>query len=169
MSMPQVARTPPRRGRPARPRWPVGSAASWSTTTSSSSAPRRRWSSARSSTRAATPPPARSPRWPPSASGTSPAPSAAWCSGHFGDRLGRKRMLVVTLLLMGTATFLVGLLPGYGQLGIAAPVLLVALRLLQGFSAGGEQAGANSMTLEHAPPTRRAFFTSFTLAAPRSV
>lgn len=81
-----------------------------------------------------------------------------------GDRYGRKRVLTFTLLLMGISTFLVGLLPTYGQVGIAAPILLVALRMVQGISAAGEQAGANSMTLEHAPAHRRAFFTSFTLS-----
>lgn len=91
-------------------------------------------------------------------------PVGAFFLGHVGDKFGRKRVLVFTLLLMGASTFLVGCLPTYGQLGIAAPVLLVFLRLCQGFSASGEQAGANSMTLEHAPATRRAFFTSFTLS-----
>ena len=65
---------------------------------------------------------------------------------------------------MGTATFLVGCLPTYDDIGVWAPVLLVALRLLQGFSASGEQSGANSLSLEHAPEHRRAFFTSFTLS-----
>jgi MFS family permease len=90
-------------------------------------------------------------------------PVGAFILGHVGDRFGRKKVLVFTLLLMGTATFLVGCLPTYDQVGVLAPVLLVTLRLLQGLSASGEQAGANSMTLEHAPPNRRAYYTSFTL------
>jgi MFS family permease len=91
-------------------------------------------------------------------------PIGAFFMGHIGDKFGRKRILTFTLLLMGVSTFLIGVLPTYGQVGIAAPVLLVLLRLLQGLSAAGEQAGANSMTLEHAPANRRAFFTSFTLS-----
>ena len=91
-------------------------------------------------------------------------PVGAFFMGHVGDKFGRKRVLTFTLLLMGMSTFLIGALPTYGQVGIAAPVLLVLLRLLQGLSAAGEQAGANSMTLEHAPENRRAFFTSFTLS-----
>src|ERR1700759_930223 len=84
--------------------------------------------------------------------------------GHLGDRYGRKRVLVLTVTLMGTATFLVGCLPSYNSIGLLAPTLLVALRLLQGLAASGEQAGANSLSLEHAPEGRRAFYTSFTLA-----
>lgn len=91
-------------------------------------------------------------------------PIGAFVLGHVGDRFGRKRVLLLTVLLMGAATVGVGCLPTYGQIGVAAPVLLVALRLLQGFSAAGEQAGANSMTLEHAPEHRRGYFTSFTLS-----
>ncbi|MGH3993813.1 MAG: MFS transporter, partial [Pseudonocardiaceae bacterium] len=91
-------------------------------------------------------------------------PVGAFLLGHIGDRFGRKRVLVATILLMGLSTFLIGCLPGYGQIGVAAPVLLVALRLLQGLSAAGEQAGANSMSLEHAPAHRRAYYTSFTLS-----
>ncbi|MEO6920671.1 MAG: MFS transporter [Collimonas sp.] len=91
-------------------------------------------------------------------------PIGAVVLGHIGDKYGRKKVLTFTLLLMGVSTFLVGLLPTYSQVGIAAPVMLVILRMLQGVSAAGEQAGANSMTLEHAPAHRRAFFTSFTLS-----
>ena len=91
-------------------------------------------------------------------------PIGAFFMGHIGDRFGRKKVLVFTLILMGASTFLVGCLPTYSQVGVWAPILLVFLRLCQGFSASGEQAGANSMTLEHAPADRRAFFTSFTLS-----
>jgi MFS family permease len=90
-------------------------------------------------------------------------PIGAFFMGHIGDKYGRKRVLLLTVTLMGVATFLVGCLPSYDSIGIWAPVLLVALRLLQGFSASGEQSGANSLSLEHAPEHRRAFFTSFTL------
>jgi MFS family permease len=90
-------------------------------------------------------------------------PVGAFFLGHVGDKFGRKRVLIGTLVLMGTCTFLVGCLPGYDQIGLAAPVLLVVLRLCQGLSASGEQAGANSMSLEHAPRHRRSFVTSFTL------
>lgn len=91
-------------------------------------------------------------------------PIGALLLGHIGDRYGRKRVLVLTLLLMGGSTFLVGCLPTYDQAGVLAPILLVTMRLLQGLSAGGEQASANSMTLEHAPSHRRAYYTSFTLS-----
>jgi MFS family permease len=80
-------------------------------------------------------------------------PIGAFFMGHFGDRYGRKRILMFTVTVMGLATFLVGCLPTYSDIGIWAPVLLVALRLIQGFSASGE----------HAPEHRRSFFTSFTL------
>ena len=95
-------------------------------------------------------------------------PFGSFLMGHIGDKLGRKKILIGTLLLMGISTFLVGCLPTYGQIGIAAPILLVVLRLLQGLSAAGEQAGASSLTLEHAPDHRRAFFTSWTLTGTRA-
>ncbi|MFE7170982.1 MFS transporter [Streptomyces sp. NPDC057616] len=90
-------------------------------------------------------------------------PVGALFLGHFGDKIGRKKVMIFTLLLMGLSTFLIGCLPTRAQVGTAAPVLLVLCRVLQGISAAGEQASANSMTLEHAPSNRRGFFTSFTL------
>ncbi|MEU0787049.1 MFS transporter [Streptomyces sp. NPDC006173] len=91
-------------------------------------------------------------------------PVGALFLGHFGDRVGRKKIMVFTLILMGLSTFLIGCLPTRDQVGGLAPVLLVLCGVLQGISAAGEQASANSMTLEHAPPGRRGFFTSFTLS-----
>ncbi|MFE2215988.1 MFS transporter [Streptomyces canus] len=91
-------------------------------------------------------------------------PVGALFLGHFGDRVGRKKIMVFTLILMGLSTFLIGCLPTRHQVGTLAPVLLVLCRVLQGISAAGEQASANSMSLEHAPPHRRGFFTSFTLS-----
>ncbi len=90
-------------------------------------------------------------------------PLGAIVLGHVGDRHGRRRVLLLTVVAMGVTTFLIGCLPSYAVVGIAAPILLVLLRLLQGFFAGGEQASANSATLEHAPDGRRAYFSSFTL------
>jgi metabolite-proton symporter len=81
--------------------------------------------------------------------------------GHFGDRIGRKAMLVTTLLLMGGATFLVGLLPTYDNLGTLAPILLAAMRFLQGLAVGGEWGGATLMTVEHAAGSRRHFYASW--------
>ncbi|MFC8359975.1 MFS transporter [Streptomyces griseorubiginosus] len=91
-------------------------------------------------------------------------PVGALFMGHFGDRVGRKKIMVFTLVLMGLSTFLIGCLPTRHQVGTLAPVLLVLCRVLQGISAAGEQASANSMSLEHAPAHRRGFFTSFTLS-----
>ncbi|MCH6160774.1 MFS transporter [Streptomyces marispadix] len=90
-------------------------------------------------------------------------PVGALVLGHFGDRLGRRKIMVLTLILMGLSTFAIGCLPTYAQVGTAAPVLLVLMRVLQGLSAAGEQASSNSMTLEHAPEHRRGYYASFTL------
>jgi MFS family permease len=91
-------------------------------------------------------------------------PVGAFFMGHIGDKFGRKRILTFTLLMMGLSTFLIGLLPTYAQIGIASPVLLVCLRLVQGLSASGEQAGATSLALEHAPEERRGLVSSFSLS-----
>ncbi|GAA0504515.1 MFS transporter [Saccharopolyspora subtropica] len=82
-------------------------------------------------------------------------PLGGFVAGHYGDRLGRKATLVMTLTLMGGATTLIGLLPTYEQIGIAAPALLVLLRLVQGFAVGGEWGGAVLMAVEHAPDDKR--------------
>ncbi|TQM03781.1 MFS transporter [Pseudonocardia kunmingensis] len=82
--------------------------------------------------------------------------------GHFGDRLGRKKMLIWSLVGMGVATTLIGLLPTYGQIGVAAPILLIVLRLLQGFAVGGEWGGAVLMSVEHAEKGRRGLAGSWT-------
>jgi MFS transporter, MHS family, shikimate and dehydroshikimate transport protein len=81
--------------------------------------------------------------------------------GHFGDRVGRKSMLVITLLLMGAATFLLGLLPTFEEIGVLAPTFLVLLRFLQGFAVGGEWGGAMLMAVEHAPAESRNFYASW--------
>ena len=91
-------------------------------------------------------------------------PVGSFILGHLGDTIGRKNVLVITLLGMGLATFLIGVLPTYGQIGIAAPILLLVLRVAQGLAVAGEQSSASSATLEHAPEGRRAYYTSFTLA-----
>ena len=90
-------------------------------------------------------------------------PIGAFVLGHWGDTHGRRNVLLLCLVLMGLSTMGVGLLPTYEQVGIWAPSLLVAMRLLQGFAVAGEISGASSMILEHAPAGRRGFFASFTL------
>ena len=84
--------------------------------------------------------------------------------GHYGDKLGRKTMLVTTLALMGVATFLIGVLPTHAQVGVMAPVLLVVLRFIQGFGVGGEWGGAVLMAVEHAHKGRRGFYASWAQA-----
>ena len=90
-------------------------------------------------------------------------PIGAFFLGHWGDTHGRKTVLIVCMFLMGISTMGVGLLPTYQQVGWLAPLLLVVLRLVQGFAVAGEISGASSMILEHAPFGRRGFFASFTL------
>src|SRR5918999_1790933 len=81
--------------------------------------------------------------------------------GHYGDKVGRKSMLILTLMIMGIATFLIGLLPTYEQIGPWAAVALVLLRVAQGFGVGGEWGGAVLMAVEHAPAGRRGFYGSW--------
>ncbi len=90
-------------------------------------------------------------------------PIGAFVLGHLGDTHGRKNVLLTCMFMMGISTMLVGVLPTYGQIGTLAPVLLVLLRLIQGFAVAGEISGSSSMILEHAPFGRRGFFSSFTL------
>jgi len=80
--------------------------------------------------------------------------------GHFGDRIGRKSMLIMTLMIMGVATFLIGLVPTYEQIGVAAPLLLLLLRIFQGIGLGGEWGGAVLMAYEYAPVEKRGFYAS---------
>jgi len=89
--------------------------------------------------------------------------------GHFGDRLGRKSMLTLSMVLMGLSTAAIGLLPTYARIGIWAPILLVLLRIVQGIALGGEWGGASLMVLEHAPPARRGLFGSFVQVGFRAV
>ncbi|MFD7059000.1 MFS transporter [Streptomyces sp. NPDC059906] len=93
--------------------------------------------------------------------GTIARPFGGIVFGHFGDRVGRKSMLVLTMTLMGVASFVIGVLPTYEQIGSWAPVLLIAARLLQGIAVGGEWGGAALMALEHARTERRGLAASF--------
>nr|WP_314843039.1 MFS transporter [uncultured Microbacterium sp.] len=88
-------------------------------------------------------------------------PLGAIVAGHLGDKIGRKKMLVFTLIMMGLSTSLIGILPTYAAIGVAAPILLIVLRILQGFSAGGEWGGAALMAVEHAPQGKRGLFGAF--------
>ena len=91
-------------------------------------------------------------------------PFGAVVFGHLGDKIGRKNTLVLTLVLMGSATFLIGALPDFNAAGYWAPALLVLLRLMQGLSAGAETAGASALSTEEAPEGRRGFFASFAMS-----
>ena len=95
------------------------------------------------------------------AAGFAVRPFGALFFGSLGDLIGRKYTFLVTMTLMGIATFVVGLLPGYASIGIAAPVLFIACRLLQGLALGGEYGGAATYVAEHAPQNRRGFYTSW--------
>ena len=92
-------------------------------------------------------------------------PFGAVICGHLGDRIGRQRMLVFVIMLISFATAAVGLLPSYAAIGIAAPLLLILLRILQGFSVGGEAAGAMTFLAEHAPEGKRGLYTSYAQVA----
>jgi metabolite-proton symporter len=88
-------------------------------------------------------------------------PIGALVFGHFGDRIGRKKLLVISLLMMGGATFAIGLLPTFATVGVLAPILLVTLRLIQGFALGGEWGGAVLLVSEHGKPEHRGFWSSW--------
>src|SRR6201984_1581461 len=90
-------------------------------------------------------------------------PVGAFVLGHWGDTHGRRNVLLLCMFLMGFSTMAVGLLPTYQQVGVWAPALLVALRLIQGFAVAGEISGASSMILEHAPFGRRGYYASYSL------
>ena len=147
----------------SRPRWPAPSS---SGTSSSSTPPRRRWSSTRSCSRR------RTTRSTPIiaafvtyAVGFVARPLGGIVFGHFGDKYGRKKLLQVAIVLVGVATFLMGCLPTYAQVGFLAPALLVTLRFAQGFAVGGEWGGAVLLVAEHSPDKSRGFWASFPQAA----
>ncbi len=95
------------------------------------------------------------------AAGFAARPFGALFFGRIGDVVGRKYAFLVTLVIMGGATFVIGLLPTYAQIGVLAPIFLVLLRLLQGLALGGEYGGAAVYIAEHVPDKRRGFYTSF--------
>ena len=95
------------------------------------------------------------------AAGFAVRPFGALVFGRLGDMIGRKYTFLITILIMGMSTFIVGLLPSYATIGVAAPVILIGLRMLQGLALGGEYGGAATYVAEHAPPGKRGFFTSF--------
>jgi MFS family permease len=88
-------------------------------------------------------------------------PFGALVFGRIGDRVGRKQAFIITISIMGGATFVIGLLPTYSQVGILAPILLISMRVLQGFAVGGEYGGAIIYVAEHAPPDKRGYYTSW--------
>lgn len=98
------------------------------------------------------------------AAGFTTRPLGGLFFGHFGDKIGRKPMMIFSLVLIGTATTLIGLLPTYDQIGVAAPIALVSMRLLQGFALGGETGGAILMAVEHAPGKKKGFVGALPLA-----
>ncbi|WP_321930253.1 MFS transporter [Paraburkholderia guartelaensis] len=95
------------------------------------------------------------------AAGFAVRPFGAIVFGRLGDLVGRKHTFLVTIVIMGISTFVVGFLPGYASIGIASPVIFIAMRLLQGLALGGEYGGAATYVAEHAPPGRRGFYTSW--------
>src|SRR6187551_2387476 len=95
------------------------------------------------------------------AAGFAVRPFGAIVFGRLGDLWGRKNTFLVTMMLMGLSTFVVGLLPGYDQIGVAAPVLLIVMRLVQGLALGGEYGGAATYVAEHAPEGKRGLYTSW--------
>jgi MFS family permease len=95
------------------------------------------------------------------AAGFAVRPFGALVFGRLGDMIGRKYTFLITIVIMGAATFLVGILPGYASIGIAAPIILISLRLLQGLALGGEYGGAATYVAEHAPNGKRGLYTSF--------
>src|ERR1700739_4138681 len=95
------------------------------------------------------------------AAGFAVRPFGALLFGRIGDLVGRKYTFLITMTLMGLGTFLIGLLPSYASAGIAAPIILIALRLVQGLALGGEYGGAATYVAEHAPPGKRGYYTSW--------